>query len=150
MLLSVSPATRPSTPRRCSIAGALDVIGEKWSLLVVRELFLGVRRFNDIAANTGAPRDILTARLRRLEELGVVERRQYEEKPPRYEYRLTPAGKDLRPVIWALMDWGNKHVMDEPLPAVWEHSCGEVFEPRTHCAACGEVADARALVSRDA
>ena len=150
MLLSVSPATRLPTPRRCSIAGALDVIGEKWSLLVVRELFLGVRRFNDIAANTGAPRDILTARLRRLEELGVVERRQYEEKPPRYEYRLTPAGKDLRPVIWALMDWGNKHVMDEPLPTVWEHSCGEVFEPRTHCAACGEVADPRALVSRDA
>lgn len=137
------------TPRRCSIAGALDVIGEKWSLLVVRELFLGVRRFNDIAANTGAPRDILTARLRRLEELGVVERRQYEERPVRYEYRLTAAGKDLRPVIWALMDWGNKHVMDEPWPSVWEHSCGEVFEPRTHCAACGEVADPRALVARN-
>jgi DNA-binding HxlR family transcriptional regulator len=146
----VSPATRPAAPRRCSIAGALDVIGEKWSLLVVRELFLGVRRFTDIAANTGAPRDILTARLRRLEELGVVERRQYEERPVRYEYRLTPAGKDLRPVIWALMDWGNKHVMDEPLPSVWEHSCGEVFEPRTHCAACGDVVDPRALVAREA
>lgn len=149
MLRGVSPATRPVTPRRCSIAGALDVIGEKWSLLVVRELFLGVRRFNDIAANTGAPRDILTARLRRLEELGVVERRQYEERPVRYEYRLTAAGKDLRPVIWALMDWGNKHVMDEPLPSVWEHSCGEVFEPRTHCAACGEAVEPRALVARD-
>jgi DNA-binding HxlR family transcriptional regulator len=144
----VTPATRPAAPRRCSIAGALDVIGEKWSLLVVRELFLGVRRFNDIAANTGAPRDILTARLRRLEELGVLERRQYDERPPRFEYVLTPAGKDLRPVIWALMDWGNKHVMDEPLPTVWEHSCGEVFEPRTHCAACGDVVDARALVAR--
>jgi DNA-binding HxlR family transcriptional regulator len=138
------------TPRRCSIAGALDVIGEKWSLLVVRELFLGVRRFNDIAANTGAPRDILTARLRRLEELGVLERRQYDERPPRFEYRLTSAGKDLRPVIWALMDWGNKHVMDEPLPTVWEHSCGEVFEPRTHCGACGDVVDPRALVARQA
>jgi len=70
----VTPATRAVSPRHCSIAGALDVIGEKWSLLVVREVLLGVRRFNDIAANTGAPRDILTARLRRLEELGVVER----------------------------------------------------------------------------
>jgi len=150
MLLSVSPATRLPTPRRCSIAGALDVIGEKWSLLVVRELVLGVRRFNDIAANTGAPRDILTARLRRLEELGVVERRQYDDRPVRYEYRLTAAGKDLRPVIWALMDWGNKHVMDEPLPSVWEHSCGEVFEPRTHCAACGDPVDPRTLTAREA
>jgi DNA-binding HxlR family transcriptional regulator len=148
MLVGVTPATRPATPRRCSIAGALDVVGEKWSLLVVRELFLGVRRFNDIAANTGAPRDILTTRLRRLEELGVVERRQYDDRPPRYEYLLTPAGKDLRPVIWALMDWGNKHVMDDP-PSVWEHSCGEVFEPRMHCAACGQVAEPRALVSRN-
>jgi len=144
----VTPATRAVSPRHCSIAGALDVIGEKWSLLVVREVLLGVRRFNDIAANTGAPRDILTARLRRLEELGVVERQEYSERPVRYEYRLTPAGKDLRPVIWALMDWGNKHVMDEP-PSVWEHTCGEVFEPRTHCAACGEPVEARALSARD-
>jgi DNA-binding HxlR family transcriptional regulator len=139
--------TRLATPRRCSIAGALDVVGEKWSLLVVRELFLGVRRFSDIAANTGAPRDVLTARLRRLEELGIVERQQYEERPVRYEYRLTAAGKDLRPVIWALMDWGNKHVMDEPWPLVLQHSCGEVFEPRTHCAACGEAVDPRELTT---
>jgi DNA-binding HxlR family transcriptional regulator len=72
----VSPRARDATPRRCSVAAALDVVGEKWSLLVVRELVLGSRRFNDIAANTGAPRDILTARLRRLEELGVIERRR--------------------------------------------------------------------------
>jgi len=150
MLVFVTPASRTPTPRECAIAAALDVIGEKWSLLVVRELFLGVRRFNDIACNTGAPRDVLTARLRRLEELGVVERRQYDDKPVRYEYRLTPAGKDLRPVIWALMDWGNKHVMDEPLPSVWEHSCGEIFEPRTHCAACGDPVEPRTLVARDA
>ena len=98
--------TRPTTPRRCSIAGALDVVGEKWSLLVVRELFLGVRRFNDIAANTGAPRDILTARLRRLEDVGVVVRSEYSARPPRYEYRLTRAGRDLLPVIMALRQWG--------------------------------------------
>lgn len=103
----VTPAT--ATPRICSIADALNVVGEKWSLLVIRELFLGVRRFNDIAANTGAPRDILTARLRRLEELGVIERQEYSERPPRYEYRLTDAGKDLRPVIMALKQWGKDH-----------------------------------------
>jgi DNA-binding HxlR family transcriptional regulator len=131
-------------PRRCSIAAALHVVGEKWSLLVIRELFLGVRRFNDIAANTGGPRDVLTARLRRLEELGVVTRQEYLQRPPRYEYRLTEAGKALRPVIMALQQWGDEHVMDEPLPLVWEHSCGEAFVPRTHCAACGE-----AVVGRD-
>src|SRR5438270_8549881 len=87
ILGGVSSVTRLATPRRCSIASALDVIGEKWSLLVIRELFIGMRRFNDIAAYTGAPRDILTARLRRLEELGGVARRACSERPPRYEYR---------------------------------------------------------------
>jgi len=100
-----------ATPRQCSIADALNVVGEKWSLLVVRELFLGCRRFNDIAANTGAPRDILTVRLRRLEELGVIERQEYSERPPRYEYQLTDAGKDLRPVIMALKQWGKDHAV---------------------------------------
>lgn len=145
---SVSPATRPS-PRHCSVAGALDVVGEKWSLLVVRELFLGSRRFTDIAANTGAPRDVLTLRLRRLEDLGVVERRAYSERPPRHEYFLTDAGRDLRPVIMALKDWGDTHVMHELLPPVLEHSCGELFRPRMHCAACGEPARGRDLVARE-
>jgi DNA-binding HxlR family transcriptional regulator len=144
----VTAATATTAPRRCSIAGALGVIGEKWSLLVIRELFLGVRRFNDIAANTGAPRDILTARLRRLEELGVVVRREYSQRPPRHEYVLTEAGKDLRPVILALKQWGDDHVTDRPLPLVWEHNCGEVFVPRTHCAACGEPLEGKALTVR--
>jgi DNA-binding HxlR family transcriptional regulator len=139
----VTPAT--ATPRVCGIAGALEVVGEKWSLLVIRELFLGVRRFNDIAANTGAPRDILTARLRRLEEVGVIERREYSQRPPRFEYRLTPAGKELRPVIMALKQWGEDHVIDGPLPQVYEHTCGAVFRPQMHCAACGEPADPREL-----
>ena len=146
----MSPATRPATPRHCSVAAALDVIGEKWSLLVIRELFLGVRRFNDIAANTGAPRDILTARLRRLEELGVIERRVYSQRPLRYIYALTPAGKDLRPVLMALKHWGDTHVMGEHLPPVLQHSCGAVFEPRTHCAECGEALDPRELTRLDA
>ena len=145
---AVTSATRPSDRRRCSIASALDVIGEKWSLLVVRELLLGVRRFNDIAANTGAPRDILTARLRRLEELGVVERREYSERPPRYEYRLTQAGKNLQPVMLALKQWGDDHVMEGPLPVVFEHTCGEVFIPRTHCEACGEPFEPRSISLR--
>ena len=145
----MTPGSRP-TPRRCSIAGALDVVGEKWSLLVVRELFLGVRRFSDIAANTGAPRDILTARLRRLEELGVITRRAYSERPPRHEYMLTEAGKDLRPVIMTLKHWGDTYVAHDHQPPVLEHSCGATFEPRMACAACGEViADPRTLTRID-
>ena len=110
MLLSVTAASRTPTPRECAVAAALDVVGEKWSLLVIRELFLGCRRFSEMAANTGAPRDILTARLRRLEELGVITRREYSAHPPRYEYLLTDAGKDLRPVIVALKELGLHHV----------------------------------------
>ena len=145
----MSPATA-AAPRVCSVASALDVIGEKWSLLVVRELILGVHRFNEIATNTGAPRDILTARLRRLEDLGVVERQSYSERPPRYEYFLTKAGRDLRPVVMALKHWGDTHVMHEQMPPVLEHRCGELFVPRIHCAACGEPADGRTLKRIDA
>jgi len=121
------------------------VIGEKWSLLVVRELFLGSRKFNDIAANTGAPRDVLSARLRKLEELGVIERRAYCERPARYLYVLTEAGKDLRPVMMALKHWGDVHVTHGALPPLLEHSCGEVFVPRVHCAACAQPLDPRDL-----
>src|SRR3954454_1737657 len=162
----MSSEVRVEAPRICSVAGALDVIGEKWSLLVVRELILGVHRFNEIAANTGAPRDILTARvrrfneiaantaaahhiltarLRRLEELGVVERQAYCDRPPRYEYFLTKAGRDLRPVVMALKHWGDTHVMGEQMSPVLEHKCGEIFVPKVHCAACGEPADGRTL-----
>jgi len=146
---AMTPATAPPEPRVCSVAGALDVVGEKWSLLVVRELVLGVRRFNDIAANTGAPRDILTARLRRLEDMGIVERQQYCDRPLRYEYLLTKAGRDLRPVIMALKHWGDTHVMHQAMPPVLHHKCGELFIPKMHCAACGEPADGRTLTRVD-
>jgi DNA-binding HxlR family transcriptional regulator len=146
----VSPVTRPTSPRECSVAGALEVVGEKWSLLVVRELLLGCRRFNDIAANTGAPRDILTSRLRRLEELGVVERRAYSERPPRHEYVLTDSGRDLRPVIMTLKHWGDRHVMHQHMPPVLQHSCGATFEPQLACAACYEPVTRGSLSRSDA
>ena len=145
----MTPVSRVANPRHCSIAGALDIVGEKWSLLVVRELFLGIRRFSEIAANTGAPRDILTTRLRRLEDVGVVERTKYSDRPPRYEYRLTRAGGDLLPVIMAVKQWGDRHVSGEVLPPVYEHSCGATFQPRMDCAVCGEPADSRSLTRRD-
>ena len=141
--------TPVTAPRECSVAAALDVIGEKWSLLVVRELILGANKFNDIAANTGAPRDILTARLRRLEELGVIAREEYSQRPPRYSYVLTKKGRDLRPVVTTLKHWGDTHVTGRVLPPVLEHSCGARFEPAVHCAACGEKADVATLTRVD-
>ncbi|MFD8694327.1 winged helix-turn-helix transcriptional regulator [Kitasatospora purpeofusca] len=115
------PTAPPPLPGRpCSIAAALHVLGEKWALLAVRELFYGNHRFDRIARNTGAPRDRLTARLRALEEAGVVERRAYSERPPRYEYHLTEAGRDLAPLTQALLAWGDRWLSPEP-PVVLRH-----------------------------
>ena len=105
-----SEPTNLGGPRVCSIADALEVVGERWSLLVLRELGLGVHRFKDIQVNTGAPRETLALRLRKLEEAGVIERRRYCDRPPRDEYVLTAAGRDLLPVLTALREWGQRHV----------------------------------------
>ncbi|WP_414943629.1 winged helix-turn-helix transcriptional regulator [Amycolatopsis sp. cmx-11-32] len=124
--------------RDCSIANALEVIGERWSLLALREVFFGARRFDQIVRNTGASRDILTARLRKLVETGILEKRLYEEHPPRYEYVLTEAGHALNHVLLNLMAWGDKYVTEGPPPTVWRHSCGQDLAPRTVCAHCHE------------
>ncbi|MFC1403539.1 MULTISPECIES: helix-turn-helix domain-containing protein [Streptacidiphilus] len=96
-------------PRVCPIADALDVVGDRWSLLILRELGFGVHRFNDIRANTGAPRETLTTRLRELEEAGVIVRRRYSERPPRDEYVLTDSGQAITPVLRALRRWGESY-----------------------------------------
>lgn len=124
--------------RNCSIANALDVIGERWTLLALREIMLGNRRFDEIVRNTGASRDILATRLRKLVGAGVLEKRQYEQRPPRYEYLLTESGRALRPVLFALMDWGDKFVTQGPPPSVWEHECGSVLHINPACESCGE------------
>ena len=122
--------------RECSIANALAVVGERWSLLALREIMLGERRFDQIAGNTGASRDILAARLRKLVSSGVLERRQYQVHPPRYEYVPTEAGYALQPILLGLMEWGDQYVTDGPPPTVWEHDCGAELHPRTVCAQC--------------
>src|SRR5579875_2888337 len=109
--------------RPCSVAAALNLVGEKWALLAVREITFGNKRFDAIARNTGAPRDRLATRLRALEAAGIVARRPYCEHPPRYEYELTPAGQELRIVLQALRTWGDKWAVAEK-PAVFAHSCG--------------------------
>ena len=93
----------------CPIAAALDVVGDRWTLLVLRDLHRGVTRFNDLRDRTGAPRDSLKARLRDLEDAGLITRRRYCEHPPRDEYVLTDAGKAIEPVLRELRTWGEAH-----------------------------------------
>lgn len=135
--------TGATSVRACSIARTLEVVGEKWALLAVREVFLGVRRFDEIVARTGAPRDTLTSRLRTLAAHGVLDRRLYCERPPRYEYVLTDAGRELYPVILTLMRWGDRHqARDEAPPLLLEHSCGARLDPVLVCGSCGVEVDA--------
>ena len=108
MTTTIELADLPGRP--CPIAAGLELVGERWSLLVVREISLGSHRFSQIVEGTGAPRDRVAARLRTLVEHGVVERRRYQTGPDRYEYHLTEAGQDLAPVLRALLTWGRTHV----------------------------------------
>lgn len=133
------------TNENCSVARTLEVIGERWTMLVLREAFFRVRRFEELQRNTGAARNILSDRLRRLVEHGILERRQYQERPPRFEYRLTERGLDLYPVLISLMQWGDKHAPGEMgPPVVLEHRpCGNVTSPALVCSECGEPLTAR-------
>ncbi len=130
----------------CSIAGALEVVGERWSLLIVRNIFLGLRRFDEIQENLGIARNVLQTRLRRLQDHGVLEKRLYQERPARYEYRLTEKGLDLWPTMVALMQWGDRY--EAPAggpPVLLEHrGCGGQVDEHRVCAACG-----RKLTPRD-
>jgi len=103
--------------RPCPIAAAMNVVGEKWALLVVREIALGARRFGEIVTGTGAPRDRIAARLKTLEAAGIVDRTTYQDHPPRDEYGLTASGRALLPVLDALLTWGAEHAVapDDPL-----------------------------------
>jgi DNA-binding HxlR family transcriptional regulator len=129
----------------CSIAGALEVVGERWSLLIVRDVLLGLRRFDEIQANLGIARNVLQTRLTRLMDQGVLERRPYQERPPRYEYRLTEKGLDLWPTIVSLMRWGDEHAVPAAGPPVLlEHrGCGGAVDEHRLCASCGARLSAR-------
>ncbi len=111
---TVSSDFEPSGRRVCAIADAMELVGDRWTLLTIRELGFGVTRFNEIQMNTGAPRASLAARLRELEDAGLVERRRYSSHPPRDEYVLTPAGRDLDPVMRELLACGERHAGARP------------------------------------
>lgn len=124
----------------CSIARTLDVVGEWWSLLIIRDIFNGVRRFDDLLQHLGISRNILTDRLGSLVDKGVLKRARYQERPARYEYRLTEKGLDLLPVLLQLMHWGDKWLAgSEGAPMTVMHKdCGQETVPVITCSECGE------------
>lgn len=125
----------------CSIAGALEVFGERWTLLILRDVFLGVRRFDDIQRDLGIARNVLRDRLNLLVNEGILERRPYQERPERFEYRLTEKGHDVWPVLHSVMAWGDKHVSGAGHePTIVEHrDCGGRIDHRGACQRCGEL-----------
>jgi DNA-binding HxlR family transcriptional regulator len=137
-------------PSACSVARTLDVLGDTWSILVLRDVFLGAHRFDQIQEHLGIARNVLAARLKRLVEYGVLEKRQYEEHPPRFEYHLTSKGLDLQPVLIGLMQWGDRYVADASGgPVVLEHrACGHPVQAVTMCEACGTPVTPRQTAAR--
>jgi DNA-binding HxlR family transcriptional regulator len=129
----------------CSVARTLSVVGDRWTMLVLREAFMRVRRFEDLQARTGAPRPVLAERLRVLVDNGVLERRLYSERPDRFEYRLTEKGRDLYPVVVSLLRWGDRWMSVPPGPPVElrHKACGHVMLPELACPECGEWLEAR-------
>lgn len=123
----------------CSIARTLDVIGEPWSPLILRDVWVGLNRFDQIQADLGISRKVLTERLNHLTERGIIERRPYDQRP-RYEYVLTPRGTELLEVLMVMVTWGDKWLAGADGPPVLyrHHACGEISRPELRCAHCGE------------
>ena len=136
----------------CSIARTLEVVGEWWTMLVVREAFNGVRRFDDFQAHLGIARNVLAARLQGLVDHGILERRLYQERPERFEYRLTEKGVDLYPILIALMGWGDRWAAgpDGPPVTLIHKSCGNAPEPVLACSHCGEPLSPREVTAEGA
>ena len=133
----------------CSIARSLAVAGEPWSPLVLRDVWVGINRFDDIQRDLGIARNVLTDRLDALVEAGILERRAYQERPPRHEYALTEKGRDLAPVLLAMMAWGDRWTAGEDgAPVDLQHErCGEHTTPKVTCSCCGEALELDELIA---
>jgi DNA-binding HxlR family transcriptional regulator len=137
---------RPFEAQNCSIARALAVVGERWTLLVLREVLLGRRRFAEIRRNTGIATNILTDRLQTLVEQEVLERRRYSEQPEAFEYAPTQKALDATPVLVALMQWGDRYDAPHGAPRVLVHAgCGHETEPVLYCSHCSQAIESREL-----
>ena len=135
--------------RPCSIQRSLDILGDRWTILILRDAFRGVRRFDDFRRDLDIARPVLTDRLRRLVEHGVFVRQLYCEHPPRYEYRLTAMGMALSPALVALMRWGDEWLSEAGPPTVLVHdACGHPLDQPFVCWHCDETVTARDIASR--
>ena len=124
--------------QNCSVARALEVVGDRWTLLVIRSAFEGVRRFDDFQTTLGVARNVLTDRLARLCAEGILRRVRYQERPERFEYRLTRKGVGLWPALMSLMLWGDQYYADDGPPVIIVHrGCGGALTTKLSCAACG-------------
>ncbi|SEH50589.1 DNA-binding transcriptional regulator, HxlR family [Mycolicibacterium rutilum] len=128
-----------------SVERTLALVGERWTFVILREIFLGVRRFGQLVRNLNIPRPTLAARLRSLVDNGLLVRVPYAQDPERFEYRLTDSGRDLFPAVVTLMQWGDKHLpVPEGPPLVLRHqSCGQIVEARLLCSNCNQELNAR-------
>lgn len=135
----------------CSMARTAAVIGDRWTLLILRDCFLGVRKFADFQSRLGIARSIITARLNLLVEEGVLSREPYQSRPDRYEYRLTDKGMDLHNVVLAAVAWGDRYYAGPEGPPHWRRhkACGCDFTPMTVCSVCSEVVTAREVEIRE-
>lgn len=128
----------------CSVARTLELVGERWTLLILRDAFLGVRRFGAFADRLGIARNVLQDRLGRLVDAGILEKVPYSERPLRYEYRLTDMGRDLWPTLFALMQFGDRYLAPDGPPMVVLHrGCGGELDDRRTCRRCGAAVDVR-------
>ncbi len=136
----------------CTIGGAMTILGEKWTVVVCREVFTGVRRFDDMRARTGIPRQVLANRLARLVEHGILRREPYREPGARerHEYRLTQKGLELWPILVALREWGDRYLAgpDGPPLRTVHRDCGAEVHAELHCAAGHRLAEPRDVVPR--
>jgi DNA-binding HxlR family transcriptional regulator len=150
--MTQEPAALEWSTDNCTIARSLDVIGDRWSLLILREVFQGIRRFDHLTVRTTIPRQVLTERLERLVDAGILRREPYREpgQRTRHEYRLTRKGLDLYPVFAALQAWGNSYLGDpEGPPVEFVHrDCGEPLDVVLRCRAGHEVEDSRQVAGR--
>jgi DNA-binding HxlR family transcriptional regulator len=134
----------------CSVARPLSFLGERWALLVLRDLFLGRRRFDEIQESLGVASNVLSQRLASLVEEGIAERRRYSEHPERFEYRLTEKGRDLQPVLLAMLAWGDRYTAGPAGPPLetMHDACGKPFHMVPTCSECGGEVDAGHTHSR--
>ncbi|MGH8923311.1 MAG: winged helix-turn-helix transcriptional regulator [Acidimicrobiia bacterium] len=139
------PARKTLEDLRCSVANTAELVGDQWTIVILRDAFLGVRRFDDFQKDLGIARNVLAERLNRLVDVGILTTRLYEERPPRHEYLLTEKGKDLLDVLVALRRWGDRwNAPEERFIRPLRHlECGEIMEGVMSCNHCGQPLDHR-------